>query len=135
METRENLPHNIMEVFHEDVVHEVEPRVEIITINVETKAVGIIYRPMEFTLDKIEGDKLSSPVPYTRIEVPIIDNDTISPTDVSKATNLFFSGITMTDIKAYVDSLDDNEDYMVIEVGTKSPIEEFLESLLGSILD
>jgi len=137
IESREELPHNIMEVFHNDVHHKVDPRVELITINIKTSIVGLIYRPMDMD-DSVYDDegiiKMDIPVPYTRIEVPIINNNTISPKDISEAANLFPSDVTMTQIREYIDSLDGIEDYIVVAVEPRSPAIALLAELMGELL-
>ena len=137
MESREELPHNIMEVFHKDVSHEVDPRVEIVIINIETGIVGIIHRPKGFNIDDdmdIE-ESMNIVVPYTHIQVPIVNSDTISPKDVSEAVNLFPEDITLRKMHDYINPLEDDENYIVVHIDSRPPIGMLLGALLGSLLD
>lgn len=129
IKSKEELPHNIMQVFHEDVVHEIEPRVEIVAINIKTSMVNILHRP----LDMGDIECMDDVVPYTRIEVPIIGNDTISPKDVTEAVNLFPADITMAKIKDYMNSIDDDPDYIVICIESRSPISSILEMIADKL--
>lgn len=135
MENREELPHNIMEVFHKDVNHEVEPRVEILVIDTEESTVDIIYRPMGFKMDLDSDEDLDIVVPYTHTQVPIVNNNTISPKDVSEAVNLFPSDITLRKLHDYIDPKEDDERYIVVHIESTPPIGMLLEALLGSLLD